>query len=321
VKPIRLLRRLLPYVLSLAFLVILYARTDWTSFLDSLGEIDLYWLGAMIITSLAVSVLRGIRWGVLCRWEHGGAGPVKALFISRAGNNLLPLRIGDLVRIQYAKDRGGVSYGAGTSGVFLELVIDLGVLSVLGLVFCFTTGTFLVIAVIALCIMAMLGAGLFYLHGRKDTPGKVGGGLFSALMLRFADRLRGLTFSRSLVHGLLLTIPVWAATLLSTYAGFRLFLPHVSLIGLFGGLVLIFFSATIPSAPGFIGTYHAAVGAAIIMMGYQFAEYAALPVVLHMTQYLVQTVVGLMFGFGYIFRNDWSRTREAILSLRTQTRT
>jgi len=312
---LRVLRRALPWALSTGFLAMLYARTDWGAFVDSLGQMDLAWMGIMVCTSMAVSVLRGIRWGVLCGWRRGGSAPVKALFISRAGNNLLPLRIGDLVRIQYARDRGGVSYAAATSGVFLELVIDLAVLSVLGLVFCFATGTFLVIGAVALCLLVVLGAGLLYLRGRKDRPAGEAGGRFGALMARFADRLHGLTFSRSLPMGLLLSVPVWAVTLLSTYAGFRMMLPHVSLLGLFGGMVLIFFSATIPSAPGFIGTYHAAAGAAVLMMGYRFEDYSALPVVLHMTQYVTQTVAGLLFGFGYIFRNDWSRTREAIARL------
>jgi len=312
----KLLRRLIPVAVSLSFLGVLYARTDWSTFAASMADIDLKWLLVMIPCTLATGVFRGIRWGVLSRWKSGGAGPVKALFISRAGNNLMPFRIGDLVRIQYAKDKGSVPYTASVSGVFLELVIDMGILSVMGIVFSLVTGSFPVIAVISAAVMLMLAAGLLYLHGRGTDGSSKPRGWLPSLLLRLTARLRGLTFSRSLVTGLLLSVPLWCMTLFSTYAGFRMLLPHVSMMGLFGGVVLIFLSATIPSAPGFIGTYHAAVGAAIILMGYDFAGYSALPVLLHGTQYIVQTVVGLAFGFSYIFRNNWSTARETILAVK-----
>lgn len=302
------------FLVSAIILYLLYRKVNFPQFLQSLSQVRLVWLLILVPGSLSVTALRGIRWGHLAGWNRGVSGSVKALFISRAGNNILPFRVGDLLRIQFARDEGGVSYSASSAAVLVEMVIDLGFLCLFGiLLFALTVshGEIVLVAVSVALIMAVV---LWVLSRDDGEPCHTRG--FRALIGRLRKQLRKTLSSQRLPRALLLSLMIWSVSFLSVYGGLRLMLPQVSIAGLLCAVVLIFFTAMVPSAPGFIGTYHASVAGAIVFMGYEFQPLSALPVVMHLSQFIVQVAGGLLVGYGYIFKNDWTKTREGIRSLK-----
>lgn len=313
-KP-KLLRLLVSLLLSAVILYLLYRKVDFPEFSRGLGSVDLPWLLLLIPGALIVTALRGIRWGYLAGWDQGAAAAVRALFISRAGNNLLPFRVGDLLRMQFARDEGGVSYSASSAAILAEMVIDIGFLCVFGTLLFVLTVTHGEVAV-ATAGAALITLLFLWLLTRESGGSEHSGGI-SLLLFRFRRQLRRAFSIQRLPRALLLSSLIWLASFGSVYGGLRLMLPEVSLAGLLCAVVLIFFAAMIPSAPGFVGTYHAAVAGAIVFMGFDFQSFSALPVVMHLSQFIVQVIAGLLVGYSYIFRNDWKKAREGMRSVRT----
>lgn len=302
-----LLRTLiLPTAVSLAIIVILYSGTDLRSLWDGIRSADPAWLGVYALLGLVDPVLRGFRWHSLVGRGRVGQA-VRAVFVGKAGNNLLPARIGDAMRIQMTRDLSGAPYRRVVASVLAETVLDLSVLAVLTLLLAFLAAGRANILQAGLAAAAILAAVFaVILHGGP-----------SRLLLRSGRgpaRAAGLILehvARSIrergARVLLTTGAIWVSALASSWSGLEAFLPGVTPVGVIASIVFVYFSVLIPSAPGFIGSYHAAVAGAVLLMGYGFEEHAALPLVLHLVQYVMQTSAGLFLGFGFIFGHDWRR--------------
>jgi uncharacterized membrane protein YbhN (UPF0104 family) len=109
------------------------------------------------------------------------------------------------------------------------------------------------------------------------------------------------------------SLVIWTHAVAASYCGLRMCLPIVTFEGVLASIVFVYFSVLIPSAPGFMGTYHAAVAGSMALMGYGLKEYPLAPVLIHGLQYLPQTAIGLLAGLRYLSSNNW---REALSSLR-----
>lgn len=301
-----LLRTLvLPTAVSLAIIAALYSRTDLRSLWDGIRSADPAWLGAYALMGLVDPVLRGLRWHSLVGRGRAGQA-VRAVFVGKAGNNLLPARIGDAMRIQMTRDISGAPYRRVVASVLAETVLDLSVLAVLTLLLAFLAAGRANILQAGLAAAAVLAAVFaVILHGGPSRLLQRGRGPARAAGLILEHVARSIRERGTRV--LLTTGAIWASALASSWAGLEAFLPGVTPVGVIASIVFVYFSVLIPSAPGFIGSYHAAVAGAVLLMGYGFDEHAALPLVLHLVQYVIQTSAGLFLGFGFIFGHDWRR--------------
>ena len=106
----------LPYVrlvLNLAvggvLIAILFRFVDAGEVRYAIGASDPRWAGLAIALALASQVARAVRWQTLLG-PLGGRMPLArltgVLLVGMAGNALLPLRAGDLLRVQYLGSRG-----------------------------------------------------------------------------------------------------------------------------------------------------------------------------------------------------------------------
>src|ERR671916_2407983 len=190
------------------------------------------------------------------------------LLIGYLANNVLPARLGELVRCHYLGDREGVSRTTALGTVVVERVVDIAVvvaiaavailvLSVRGVV----AGAVLIGAALAALLVVALGVGI----AAHRIPGAERVAATAERWPRageLATKLReGLSVAgrpRTLAGALALSVLAWGATLLAFAAagqaiGVELTIGQASLLA--SGVAL---AAAIPSGPGSLGTYELA---------------------------------------------------------------
>ena len=253
-------------------------------------------------------VIRGLRWHYILG-NDSAIDAIKGLYISKTGNNILPLRLGDAVRVQFIKDRGNVSYSTSLPSILTETFLDLAALAVIAIIYSLLDTSFSSIGYLifaALCI-ALLA---FFLITKFNLTEKYSGqNRLIILTLKMAKTIPATFLSKGIVPIILTTLFLWVFILLMTFSALEMMLPFVSIQGVISTLIFTYLVAIVPSAPGFVGTYHAAISAGIIVMGYSIADYAALPILVHIVQYIPQTSIGIIIGFSYLFNNNWKQVR------------
>ena len=234
-------------------------------------------LGVLGFTSLSYT-LRCVRWTRMMR--STGAGFIvcaRVLLTSLAANNILPLRIGDIMRVfTYAGDLGA-SPSVILSTVILEKLLDIFILVLLFVVFMGSnvsphsrTLAELMLAVSSIGLLTLLlGARLlqaplrriFSAFPRKPLLAKLEHWLMLAL-----DCIRQIGVAGSILL-LIQSAVIWAAEGMIFVSGVHLIGLTVDAIGPWQAVSVANLSYLIPSSPGAIGTFEWAVKTALVSHG------------------------------------------------------
>jgi uncharacterized protein (TIRG00374 family) len=266
----------------------------------------------------AVVCMAGVNWLQAARWRkiaHTGASQLRFVEMVVAGvavNNVLPGRIGDLLRARWVS-RGAFSYGRGVATVVFDRGFDLVVL----LTFLLATLPLVTdeswvdrIVVGAVIAVALLGLGI--VAARAYTRRRPGGRRHRNLVRRFArDVLDGLseplgvTRTQELV---LLSVAAWLTWALGAYLVARSTMLQAIFV-----TAALNLGVAIPSSPGFVGTYQWLGVSALALFGVPKDSALAYAIVLQAVWYVPTTLVGLGLLLSGTTRR-WSRRPAAIPS-------
>lgn len=111
----------------------------------------------------------------------------------------------------------------------------------------------------------------------------------------FATGLQTLRTGWPLVVLLCLSLCQWVAVVINNALILRAFDLHLPLYGLFFILVVEILGVLMPSAPGFIGTYHAAVGAGLAVFGIPPERALSVAIIMHAAFFFPSILTGLIF--------------------------
>ncbi len=242
----------------------------------------------------------------------------RSIFIATGGNAILPLRLGEVLRIGFLVRSGGASPGACLGAVALERLLDMVCLVVLFAVIMPLTMLDLPVeaslyVVVAVLVMGMGGAlwaarhpqAVVALAGRlAGVGGSTVAGKVQGLVRRLADGLAALRSARGVALVVLYTLGYWLASAGSVLVwlwAFQLQLPW------YAPFLVVFFSALgsfLPSSPSAVGTYHyftiqallllgvgRALATSVVVVGHALAFF---PVALFSLPWLVIEVVALI---------------------------
>ena len=112
--------------ISIALLMLFLLTVDMGRMIDALSEVDYIYLAPAVAMYLVSTYFRSLRWSVLLRHMK----PVSAnrlypvVVVGYMANNLLPMRLGELIRSYYVGEREGVSKTSALVTVFVERVFD-----------------------------------------------------------------------------------------------------------------------------------------------------------------------------------------------------
>lgn len=313
-----LLRAVVGGAISIVALWFVLRGVDLARTGDLLRSADLRWVAfAALLLSLDLA-FRAFRWQRLLR-------PIAAvrylpmlgyLLIGYVANNVLPARLGELIRVHYLGDREGISRASALGTVVVERVVDLVVvvaiasvallvLSVRGVV----ANAILVGAAVAALFLVVLALGIV----AHRLPGM---DRIAALVARY-PKVRQLAASlqgglavagrpRTLAEALLASAASWSMAILAFAAvgqaiGVELSIGQAALIS--SGVAL---ASAVPAGPSNLGTFEFAaveIGKAI---GVPADSAFALALLVHAT-ILVVTSVGGGIAFARLGWKDRGR--------------
>ncbi len=313
-----ILRAIVGAAVSVAAIWLVLRGVDLARTGDVLSHADFSWIAFGAVLVVADLSLRTLRWQRLVR-------PIALvryrsmlgyLLIGYLANNVLPARLGELVRSHYLGDREGVSRASALGTVVVERVVDLVavvaiasasllVLSVRGvvasavLVGTGVAGLFLVVLVLGIVAHRLPGADrIGALVDRWPTVRQMARSLQGGLAVAARPRTLG--------EALIVSAASWSVAILAFAAvgqsiGIQLSIGQAALIA--SGVAL---ASAVPAGPSNLGTFEFAaveIGKAI---GVQADSAFALALILHAT-ILVVTSIGGGIAFARI---GWRRMAD-----------
>ena len=314
-----LVRAVVGAAISIAALWFVLRGTDIARTADLLGRADLRWaaLGAAFM-SLDLA-FRALRWQRLLRPIAAVRYPpmLGYLLIGYLANNILPARLGELVRSHYIGDREGISRASALGTVVVERVVDLVacvviaaaavlLLSVRGVVanavLVGTAVTGLLVVTLAIGIVAHRIPGMDRIRRLLEGYPRV-----RDLVRSLQDGLSVAARPRTLAEAGLATVASWTLAVLSFAAigqalGIQLTIAQAALI--VSGVAL---ASAVPAGPSNLGTYELAAQELGKAVGLEPSSALALGVLAHVA-ILVVTSVGGAIAFA---RLGWRRAPEA----------
>ncbi len=305
--------RRITFILGLALSALfLYLAVHGARFSDMtavFARANYWYMIPCVAFTLIAYGLRSLRWRYLLHSVR--PIPLATLFsatmIGFFANNVLPARLGELVRAHVVGRRAGISRTAALASIVIERIFDLFTLLALFGVVSFVSPYPGVVGKAALIVFAFGFAALIGLIVWNRHPDR-----FVRVLLRFVpsrgrDRVAGLaggfreglgvfdTGAHLLIVGLL-SLLHWAAIIVVTWLCIRSLgiaapQPQASLVA----LVAIALITMVPSAPGFVGTLQGAGTAALLVFGVPKEQGLAFSILYHATQWLPVNIVGAFY--------------------------
>jgi uncharacterized protein (TIRG00374 family) len=307
------IRLLIGILISFAGLYLGFRKFNAREFIISLKHADLRLFLISMLLMVFVIFLRAWRWQYLVK-------PIQSIRMSRLfaatticyfGNNVFPFRIGELLRCYSLNKISGISSVSAFGTVVIERMIDVTSFLLIMLV------SFLFIQNVpewmrwgikgAAIILISLSALLVILNLKKVRLSEFlikrfrsfARGKLSQLLEKLFDGLSTLRKMPHLSLVLAQTVIIWIFTILNLWVIGTVLHYRFSL----EDTLLIFFVTSaivsVPSAPGYVGTYHAGAIGILLYLGMTRPEAQALAVILHATGFLSLTLLGLVYFLRY----------------------
>jgi glycosyltransferase 2 family protein len=299
-----IVRAVIGGTISIVALVLVLGGADLARTGDLLRTADLRWVAfATLFVSLDLA-FRGLRWQRLIRPIARVRYPsmLGYLLVGYLANNILPARLGELVRSHYLGDREGISRASALGTVVVERVVDLVavvgiatvallILSVRGVV----ANAVVVGAAVTVLFLFVLGAGIV----AHRLPGL---DRIRAIVERY-PRVRDLARSlqdglsvaarpRTVGQAILISAVSWTMAILALAAvgqalGVELSMGQAALIA--SGVAL---ASAVPAGPSNLGTFELAAQEIGKAVGVAPASALALGILLHVLILLVTSIGG-----------------------------
>ena len=280
---------------------------DFTSFIITIKQINyLYLILAALFLWLSVFI-RGLRWKYLFNSDNSPSINFlyKAEMIGYFGNNILPLRLGEFLRSYIVGKEYSIpkSYVFGT--IISERLLDMFSLAFLGFIMlisypldnsikekiffiCFIS------CVIILIIYLLIFKFRNHLHKNKITD----------IIYKVFDGI--LSIRRDYLFRIILySALIWLIYLLDVYFMQKAFQFNLSWNQILTILVISSMALSIPSAPGMIGTFHAAIKFTMVdLFSYSINDGNSFAILMHAYGYILLTLLGAYYFLSSQFHKN-----------------
>lgn len=296
-------------VLSALFLYLAARGVDIRAMLHTLSRTNLWYMAPCVALTLFAFWLRSLRWRFLLHSVRPIPQSIlfPATMIGFLANNLLPARLGELVRAHVVGRRAEISRSAALASIVVERIFDLFTLlalfTVVMAVTKFPGGLDKVALVVFLFGISALGLTLAWNRYPKTIISLIlrfvparGRERVASLAARFGEGLGVFDRASHIIIVCLLSIGMWIAVIIVNWLaieslGIRVPQPQAAMVS----LVAISLVTMVPSAPGFIGTLQGAGTAALLVFGVPKEQGLAFSIVYHATQWIPVNLVGAAY--------------------------
>ena len=272
------LRLLIGIILSVGGLFIAFRGIEWEVFLRELRTVNLLWYTAGMLSMLLVLLIRAARWRIFLlpigkfRTYDLYKGTIAGFFT----NYVLPFRMGEIVRAytsgKFIDKKGTLLFPSiiierFTDGVtFFFFVVVFSIFVELPL----SEGQLMIVRILLIALLLGLGIVLFVYYRLRHH--------ISAYLETKKGRIGN--FLENLHHGMLALFDVrhpfkilfysfllWFVTGLSYWAGIKACQIELGFVESYILMATAMIAIAIPAAPGFVGTFHAAMVGALVLLG------------------------------------------------------
>ena len=293
-------------LISLVCIYLVLRGVDLGQTASLLGGARLPWLCLAVVGVTADLVFRALRWQRLIAPIQ--PVPLRRLsaymLVGYLANNVLPARLGELVRSHYLGDREGISRSATLGTVVVERVVDTVVLVGIGaaaILILNVRGVVVSAILVGVALAGLLVVVLAVALAAHRLPGASRIAAFlgrwprvKGIVLRLRDGLRVAALPRTIAAAAILSVAAWSCTVVAVLAvgqslGIELTVGEAALLAAGTNL-----ATAIPSGPGYLGTFEYAGQTIAAAFGLPAAKGLALALLIHVLTLLVSSVGGVV---------------------------
>ncbi len=304
-------------IISIIFLWLSFRGTNWSDFIRSSQNVNYSLLiGAMAVLIGSVWV-RAIRWKYLLSsvGEASNEALYKATMVGYMGNNILPFKMGELLRAYAISRRTNIIFSGAFSSVIIERIVDIiSFLLIITIIFSIypiteLTQTIAIIGFFTIIVFLLISFILFkndkkflewylskqqhLIEENKETIAKY--------LVGFCQGIEGLWKNPKPFLTFILSLFLWGIYFIFTFFCISAFNFPINLAEMLKMTLLVLTFTTlvvlIPSAPGTLGTYQAATIAALQIISVNIDTARAFAVISYLVQYFPLTMIGLFYFF------------------------
>ena len=309
---------------SIIAIGILVSSVDLGRTAQAIGTVHVAPLIPVIVLVAVGIVLRSWRWQRLL--PGAGSVPVRRIvpvvLIGYLGNSVLPARLGEPIRAYLLARREALRFASVFGSALLERMVDLTVLAMMALAAAVALGapawSVQLLALVSLggltgiAALAIFGLepSLRFIHGFVRRWGGRLDRAFASLE-SFAGGVGGPSRRRPLLSATGISVLIWLADgsicwLVAASFGMGFSLPAAVLVVGIGGL-----GTSIPSAPGYIGTYELAMSTMARTLGAPASDALGFALVLHAITLIPVATGGIVSLWAVGGEDLWALAHEA----------
>jgi len=312
----RSIKFILGVLISIIGLYYAFRQINFWELWVSLKNVNFVLITIAIVILLLSNVIRAWRWQILVKPINDVSfePAFSSIMIGYFGNSVLPFRMGEFLRAYVVADKTSLTASTAFGTIVIERILDfIGLSAVILLIMTVyplkTIGGSIIFGVIVLSLTAFIFIYLF--GGFKSTllvkiekSSLLQFGLLRKILLFIKNILDGATTIRAtnkLGIILLYTLIIWIMYYCSTYLATIATGIELEWFGFGVLLISTTLAISIPAAPGYVGTYHAAavyILTNLFNVGRLDAQAAA--IILH----AVGTIPIVIIGAGYFLNSS-----------------
>jgi len=306
-------KTVLSILISIAGLYLGFRKFDVQKFLAALRQAHLLLFLISMGIMIFMTYLRAWRWRYLLMpiKKIGMRHMFAAEMICYFGNNVFPMRLGEVLRSYSLSQMSQVSAVSIFGTVITERILDTSVFLVIvmlsAVLYPSMPATIRLIGLLAAIFIVILVLVIYIFKLRDISIARFLRNRFSrysqSKVHDFIKRLlSGISTLRHTPHmGLIITqsIIIWLISIVNFWIMGATLETYFTV----PQLLLIFFVTSaiisIPSAPGYVGTYHAGAIGILLYFGIELSKAQALAVIMHAVGFISLTLIGLIYFLKY----------------------
>ncbi|HXJ77749.1 MAG TPA: lysylphosphatidylglycerol synthase transmembrane domain-containing protein [Candidatus Methylomirabilis sp.] len=304
--PARLAKILIGIAVSVALLAYLFWNVDLHEVVSRLASTNWWFLSVSILLNLGSLWIRAWRWYYLFPPGSHPSHLFNALMIGYLGNNVLPLRAGEVVRA-YVASRRGQRFWTVLATIVVERALDGLAVGVIVAILVLTiplpqqlhwpAGIFLALdfgAMITLAVLAVAPGWCSNVIHAFFHRWSWGERRAMDVLGTMSEGLRGVRAAHHFVPITLSTILIWMLFALSVWTGLRAAHLDLPLAASWTVLAFLGLGVSLPSSPGYLGVVQAATVLALALFSVPRTEALSFSLLIHASQFLPVTIYGLV---------------------------
>jgi uncharacterized protein (TIRG00374 family) len=296
-------------LISVGAIYLLFQKIDVEKSVELLQTVPVFYYFLLIPIYLVGFFVRALRWKLMLKSENiSFKNCLDSIVIGFAGNNIIPARGGELLRMFFFSKKTKVNQLTAISSIGVEKILDgLALISILVITLllqpslmeidwlqklAYTVTLFVILLLIALIILRIYSDWIIKFITEKKLPFHK---VLSGIIEKIADALKFLRWNSSTAFILVLSVIIWLIEGAMFPIGIQAFGVSKStwLMGYFM-LAIVNFGLIVPSSPGYVGVFQAMTVVALLLFSIPEETALSIGILIHLCQFVPITIWGIL---------------------------